>query len=268
MFPPFEVVAAALVAAGLAPALATAAAFDQIVVFGDSLSDNGNAGRFSNGPVWVEQLGIRLGLSVAPSQIGGSNFAVGGARLDPSSGPSNLRAQMDLYLRRPGRSGRILHIVFGGGNDLLAAVQVPGAERIVATAAASLKSIVTDLAAHGATDILVPNLPDVGMTPAIQALGERAAAEARKLTDRFNKAVDESLIEIASRHDVRVHRLDVRAMAERARADPGAFGFVNVTTPCTALDSCEGYLFWDDVHPTTRAHARLADAALTMISGR
>jgi phospholipase/lecithinase/hemolysin len=29
---------------------------DHIVVFGDSLSDTGNAGRFSNGPVWVEQL--------------------------------------------------------------------------------------------------------------------------------------------------------------------------------------------------------------------
>jgi hypothetical protein len=27
--------------------------FDQLVVLGDSLSDMGNAGRFSDGPVWI-----------------------------------------------------------------------------------------------------------------------------------------------------------------------------------------------------------------------
>jgi len=57
-------------------------------------------------------------------------------------------------------------------------------------------------------------------------------------------------------------------MAERARADPGAFSFIDVTTPCNLLASCDGYLFWDDVHPTTRAHARLAEAAMEAISER
>jgi hypothetical protein len=45
------IVAASAVVNSSAQALPT---FDQIVVFGDSLSDNGNAGRASNGPVWVE----------------------------------------------------------------------------------------------------------------------------------------------------------------------------------------------------------------------
>ena len=65
----------------------------------------------------------------------------------------------------------------------------------------------------------------------------------------------------------KVHRLDVQAMAERATADPAAFGFVDVTTPCISLKSCEGYLFWDSVHPTTRAHGRLAEAALALVLG-
>jgi cholinesterase len=30
--------------------------FERLVVFGDSLSETGNAGRFSNGTVWVEYL--------------------------------------------------------------------------------------------------------------------------------------------------------------------------------------------------------------------
>ena len=60
--------------------------FSDIVVFGDSLSDNGNLfrltgqppppyfkGRFSNGPVWVERLAAPLGLD------GITDFALGGA---------------------------------------------------------------------------------------------------------------------------------------------------------------------------------------------
>ena len=262
-------VAAALVAIGLAPGQATAAEpFDELVVLGDSLSDNGNAGRFSNGPVWVEQLGTRLGLMLRPSQTGGWNFAVGGARLDPNSGPTSLRGQADLYLRRPQRTGRTLHVVFGGGNDLLAAVEAPQGERIVDAAAASLKSIVADLGGYGATDILVPNLPDVGMTPAVRSRGERAVARARALTERFNAALVRSLSEVVPDYNVRLHRLDVAGLAERAREDPGGFGFVDVTTPCAALVSCEGYLFWDDVHPTTSAHARLADAAFEIVLER
>jgi outer membrane lipase/esterase len=238
-----------------------------LVVFGDSLSDTGNAGRFSNGPVWVEQLAAQLGLSLQPSASGGLNFAVGGARLDPHSGRDNLRAQADRYLGIPRPSGRILHIVFGGGNDLLAAIRAPGAGAMVKTAAASLKTIMADLARHGATDLFVPNLPDVGMTPAVRRVGQHAMAEARHLTDLFNQELDKAVAELATRHNVRFHRLDVRAMAERVRADPRSLGFVDVTTPCNVLESCEGYLFWDEVHPTTRAHARLAEAAVKLVSG-
>jgi phospholipase/lecithinase/hemolysin len=54
-----------------------------------------------------------------------------------------------------------------------------------------------------------------------------------------NAAVDKALAEIASLHDVRLHRLDVRAMAERARADPGSFGFVDVRNPCMLAGRCE-----------------------------
>jgi phospholipase/lecithinase/hemolysin len=50
---------------------------DHLVVFGDSLSDTGNAGRFSNGPVWVEQLAEKLKLPLLPSGRGGQNYAVG-----------------------------------------------------------------------------------------------------------------------------------------------------------------------------------------------
>ena len=98
--------------------------FDTITVFGDSLSDTGNAAgaRFSNGPVWVEHIARHFGLSVDPVSSGGTNYAVGGARAYEPGSPYNLRAQVDGWLRRePDREvvERSLFIVYGGANDLL-----------------------------------------------------------------------------------------------------------------------------------------------------
>lgn len=242
--------------------------FDHMVVFGDSLSDTGNAGRFSNGPVWVEHLATKFGVTLRPSQGGGFNFAVGGARLDPQSGPTNLRAQADLFARKPRPSGHVLYIVSGGGNDILGAIGRPDARVRVETAAASLRSIVADLTARGAKDILVPNLPDVGMTPGVRAYGETAIRHARTLSDEFNEAVDRALAEVtrSAPRDLRLYRVDVHALAERVRRDPAKSDFQDVTTPCSGLPNCTGYLFWDYVHPTTVAHARMAEAAFQALS--
>jgi outer membrane lipase/esterase len=265
-----RLVAGALVLLGLVAIMSiqawSAPAFEHLVVFGDSLSDTGNAGRFSNGPVWVEYLADRLGLTLSPSQRGGSNFAVGGARLDPRSGPHSLRAQVDAFLKRPKPSGRMLVIVYGGGNDLLAAVGHPDGPTMVDAAVSALQGILADLIAHGATDILAPNLPDVGITPEVQAQGSQAVAEARTLASRFNAALEGALAEAVASSGVRLYRLDVWSMAERVRGDPAAFGFVEIAKPCNTSGRCEGYLFWDDVHPTTQAHQRLADAALQAVS--
>ncbi len=79
------------------------AMFSSVHVFGDSLSDSGNAfigqgfvsepfpytasvpsnsyapyNVFSNGPVWVQYVAADLGLSLDPSFIGGTNYALGG----------------------------------------------------------------------------------------------------------------------------------------------------------------------------------------------
>jgi phospholipase/lecithinase/hemolysin len=252
----------------MTPSAQAGPAFEHIVVFGDSLSDSGNAGRASNGPVWVEYLASRLGLTLEPSRTGGSNFAVGGARLDPRSGSTSLRAQASLYLRGARPRGRILHVVYGGGNDLLAAVGQPRALATVDAAVASLRSIVADLARQGATDILVPNLPAIGMTPAVRSQGRRAVEAANELAERFDRALDQALSAFAGETGLRLYRLDVWQLAERVSADPAAVGFVDITTPCGQHRGCEGHLFWDGVHPTTQAHRRLAEAAAQVLETR
>jgi phospholipase/lecithinase/hemolysin len=154
--------------------------FDHLVVFGDSLSDMGNAGRFSNGPVWVEQIAEMLRVPLAASERGGQNFAVGGARVE--EGPQSLRAQVEEFLKLPRPSGRTLYVISGGGNDVLAAIGESDALSKVNAAAASLKDVLADLIAHDASDLLVPNLPDVSLTPEVQAHGPKAIDEGRRLS--------------------------------------------------------------------------------------
>jgi outer membrane lipase/esterase len=251
--------AAALVSGMLAGAPAATAPPSPagLVVFGDSLSDSGNAGRFSNGPVWVEHIAQRIGANLAPSRQGGTNHAVGGAR------SHDMRAQADGFLavRRGRLDPQALYIVYGGGNDLLAAIHATDRGAVIQDAAAAIGGIVADLASAGAVQVLVPNLPDLGIRPALRALGVAAAAEARMLTRAYNEALEQALDRVEADHPVRIRRLDVFALAERVMADPAAAGFGNVTDPCLG-GSCEGMLFWDQAHPTALAHARLAQAAL------
>jgi phospholipase/lecithinase/hemolysin len=220
---------------------------------------------FSNGPVWVEQLAEALKLPLRSSERGGQNFAFGAARIEV--GPQSLRAQVNRFVKQSRPSGRTLYIVWSGANDVFAAMGSPDALSQLDAAAASLKGVLSDLIAHGASELLVPNFPDIGITPEVQASGSKAVEEARRLTDHFNRAVERNLADLASSWSgIRLYRLDVAAMAERARIDPASFGFTDISTPCRGSARCGEYVFWDDIHPTTAAHARLAEAALGALS--
>ncbi|MGA7806692.1 SGNH/GDSL hydrolase family protein, partial [Bradyrhizobium sp.] len=69
---------------------AFASSFSSVIVYGDSLSDNGNLysligyppppyydGRFSNGPVAAEQLATNLGAPLYDFAVGGATSGVG-----------------------------------------------------------------------------------------------------------------------------------------------------------------------------------------------
>ena len=68
--------------------------------------------------------------------------------------------------------------------------------------------------------------------------------------------------------------LDTFALVDAAVADPGAFGFTNVTAPCyvglfagggsVCIDP-DHYLFWDTDHPSAMGHAAIAAAAAARV---
>lgn len=246
-------------------------------------------GRFTNGPVWVEGLAERFGLQVSPSLAGGTNFAFGGAEtgqeveerfeaevhvLIPSLRLQVLNFLASGFIDTPfgGADADALYIVWGGPNDLrkvvMAGTTDPDAE--AQTVVNNLAAAIRQLADAGAKIFLVPNLPNLGQTPESRVLGPEAMALVTDLSIRFNTALKIALDTIEMASDVTIFRLDVFTLLEEAVTDPAAFGFTNVTDPCLTGGPFIGgipcampevHLFWDAIHPTTAAHAILADHA-------
>ena len=149
----------------ISAAAAYGSSFTKLVIFGDSLSDNGNAyiatmgaipappaytvfptglGRFTDGPdttpagtgggLWHEVLATALGTPTAqPFLAGGTNYAVGGAQIlaDVPAVPQpipSLASQIGLYLTSTGgvADPNALYVIWGGSNDLYHALETPG----------------------------------------------------------------------------------------------------------------------------------------------
>jgi phospholipase/lecithinase/hemolysin len=85
----------------------------------------------------------------------------------------------------------------------------------------------------------------------------------------FNEDLDETLDTLEAELGIAIFRLDVESLTREVLAAPESFGFTNVST--AALDdgvtSGEGYLLWDDVHPTTAGHQAIGERALGLVQG-
>jgi phospholipase/lecithinase/hemolysin len=151
-----------------------------------------------------------------------------------------------------------LFIVWGGPDDFLSPSPLDLTGQAVADRAVSnIAAIVAGLQGLGAKNILVPGMPDLGLTPFKRLEGPVAAAQASALTDYFNARLMAAL-------PAGVVFFDTSALLRTVVGDPAAYGFTNVADPCLnaampSLCSNPGqYLFWDDIHPSARGHEILA----------
>jgi phospholipase/lecithinase/hemolysin len=268
----------ALVAACIAAPFqgALAAPPDRFVVFGDSLSDPGNAFvllrrvtvppfasfvpsapyargglHFSNGATWVEQLSTleqampSSGPALAQPAVF-ANFAVGGARAR-GAGPFDLAAQVGLFLARTGGAAPAdaLYVVWIGGDDLRDAVQAlavnasgASSAAIVQQAVVSIGHQLTLLYTAGARRFLVLNAPDLGLAPEARLLGPVVQGAATFLSSQFNAGLQQVLAGVAAGlPGTRLVTLDVFALLQEVVAAPSAVGLQNVTQPCIVLNT-------------------------------
>jgi outer membrane lipase/esterase len=273
-------------------------------VVGDSLSDTGNIfyalggattnppytelipsaaysnGRLSNGPVWAERLAENLGIDLQASLIGGTGYAYGGARTGPLTGitPSGIPTLTQQAQTITDLSGTLsaddLFVVWGGGNDIRDAAFTGNpvqALDIVQGSLFNISSVITSLANEGATRFLVPNLPDLGLMPAVQLAGPLATGFISQLTGSFNDNLTSIVLPgLELDLGIDIIDLDIESLVDEIIFDPANFGFTNVTDACIQIggDACsnpEEYLFWDGIHPTAAGHLIIADAAYASI---
>ncbi|MGC8525055.1 MAG: SGNH/GDSL hydrolase family protein, partial [Acidibrevibacterium sp.] len=248
-------------------------------------------GRFSNGPVWVQDLASQLGLpALTASLAGGTDFAVGGAQTGTTpvhtANLSDLPAQLAAFQTAvPTPASGALYTLWIGANDLFSILGTPGISQAtaIADANAAVSNVVTfvaGLAADGAKTLLLVTVPNLGVVPAITKLGSAAETAATDLSAYFDQALVSAVGGEAAGAGMHLSILDSFGLLDDAIADPAAFGFSNVTTPCwtgnytsassgtrcaSTIAGQDQYLFWDQVHPTAAGQQIIADAAFAEV---
>lgn len=283
--------AALTLAAGMAVAgAASAQTYNRLVVFGDSLSDNGNLyaatgntqptsppyfqGRFSNGPVFTELLGFNAGRFAAGAPVSGSiNLAFGGAVTGTAGLPLGMRSQLLAYTGSGGTFGsNDLVSVLGGANNIFQNLAAAGATSnpqgaiapISLAAASDINFIVNSVATAGAGTVLVANLPKLSLTP--QFRGTPAAPLADFAVTTFNGSLSTQLFATAAaRPGTNIILMDIFKIGDTIAGNPERFGVTNVTAPCfngvTVCSNPDDYFYFDGVHPTAAGHRVLAALA-------
>lgn len=242
-----------------------------------------NRPTYSNGPVWFNSFAAGLGLAsyAAPSLLGGGNHAYGGARMAvdgvgvppfiPAPFPASVQTQLNTHLTTTPVSSSALYVIAGGGNDVRDVIDAVAANpaNIVALTTAGATAYATaaaqmvgTLRAGGASNIVVWNVPDVGRSPAALASGPQGAGAASFISGAFNSALTTALTGSGAQI------FDLYGLVGSYVANPGAYGFTNVTQACGfAGNGCDPAtaLFWDGIHPTAYTQSLVAGAMLTAV---
>jgi phospholipase/lecithinase/hemolysin len=249
-------------------------------------------GNFTDGLNWTDYLSQALGVADSDQD---TNFAYLNATaralensLDPlqsTTSLSNFAGQIDRFEQSYGRlSPTDLVTVTFGGNDLTLPSDVTPQEGIDQSVDAIVDGL-ERLQCLGGEHFLVTNLPDVSLAPIfsdpnfLEALGGDPGFD--KLVAEFNVELGEAVKEFSQRTGADVTLLDVNKLFDGIKANPDAYGFINVEEPVLQNTPMPGTtpeynpaivgqdpavqhatLFIDSFfHPTALGHSLIAETA-------
>lgn len=278
--------------------------FSRIIIFGDSMSDNGNLyqrsvelslifpispilpasppyhdGRFTNGKVWVEHLSEKLNIP----QGSLLNYAYAGASVKKDYMPiPNLDKQVKKYLNwnRVG-DPYALYVVWMGANDIMRGDDRAEYE-LIKNISGGIEDNIRKLIDHGARHILSPGLPDLSVTPDtigkdINNGNKEYSERLTRIVTRYNVIHKEMLARLSNEFpEVNFMTFDVYKFLKDAHDHADVFGFTEIYKRCNPnsywedeLETCETpkeYVFWDGIHPTAQAHKILSRLLFDVIT--
>ena len=275
--------------------------FNHLVVFGDSLSDNGNSlvltpglqppspygntydtsgnplpdtfpGRWTDGQNWVDYFPLVAPVTkhfgpITPffaDPASGTNVAVAGA-----TSADLLNRQIPYYIHARGTlPGDDLYCVWIGANDFNALI-APQPQQT----AANILSGITALAKAGAKQFILVDCPDISLTPEVRATATAQAAKQFVAAVNVLLAVETPLI--AWQQQINVTFVDINTIFVPLVLNPAFFGFSNSmdpalisTNPISVAKNPNSFVFWDVFHPTTNVHKLAAQFIYRVASSR
>ena len=186
-----------------------------------------------------------------------------------------------------------LYILQIGGNDLrdardIRATGIDGskeeARNLIRAAVNAEKQQILKLIASGAQNLVVLNAPDIGLIPDTDliAAGALATAETDKqariakrlekitrvLSSQYNGRLESEIEEIEATTGLDIKEFDLFDFFSEQAENAEDYGYTNTDDACAYMLSaggalhpeCDGYvtatgfLFYDEIHPTTQAH--------------
>jgi outer membrane lipase/esterase len=281
-------IAAAMLLAANAQAATDQPPVDNVVVFGDSLSDAGQFfstslntySKFTTNPgdVAVQYVAAGYGFDLQPSRLGGSDYAYGGAGVvtdddGPDPAIPTLTQQVDGYLSNGAKADpRSLYVVWGGANDIFYHATQYGlntffgggfetaaqATANINAAATQELALISQLKQAGANYVVVFNLPDIGKTPsaaADAALVPGIQTFLSNVSVSYNQTLNAGLAATGAN----ILSVNTYALFNEVLANPAAFGFVNTTVQACTTSSSHDCNASTLVSPTAAQNYLFAD---------
>jgi phospholipase/lecithinase/hemolysin len=220
-----------------------------IVIFGDSLSDNGNLyeymhhslpqcppyfeGRFTNGPVWAERL--VQGYFAHDSALHLHDYAFGGAGVlseaDDDDELFTLKREVDTYLLAHNNQidPNNMYFVWIGGNNYLGSPD--DIDAAVSDVIQGIQKDLERLVQKGAKNLTIMNLPDLGKTPLAKEL--EAVEKFTAISDAHNAQLFAMYERLRSMYpDARWFYFDANQIFTDIFQHPETYGFNKLTETC------------------------------------
>jgi phospholipase/lecithinase/hemolysin len=277
-------------------------------------------GRFTTNPgrLWVEYVADYYGVTVSKNRaggfgvpftvLGGTGYAEGGARVAlrpgvscpdgasgctlPGQATRPIMEQVAAHIAASGGalSNKQLVLMLGGNNDMLvqatavntaggSATAVAAAQQAMGVAGGTLGTAARSLITAGAGKVVILTPFDIAASPAGAAGTDASRGLLQGLMLAFNQGLQTA---VAGQSNIVV--VSTTDFQYDVRANPAAYGMVNVTSPAcnvailpgqsslfcsaatlVATNAQNNYMFADGLHPTAGTHAQFGNYVVQRI---